>query len=146
MIFIINKYLIIYVYIIIINILIIIINIINIIIIILIIINFLISKTLLQTSLKKKQSLVKMCWRSYLTMPRIATESSCCIKTWQSWDFWPTNLKSFIDTSCNTSWFYPSVTYTEAFIYLLVGDYYLFPAVELLFLLSIRVAFISQWS
>ena len=54
--------------------------------------------TLLHMVLKKKQRQVMACLSLLVKMSYIATTKSCCIKTWQSSDFKPTNLRSFTCT------------------------------------------------
>ena len=55
------------------------------------------SMTLLQIALKKNHKQVMAILTLSGKIPWIATTNSCCINTWQSWDFKPTNLKSLID-------------------------------------------------
>ena len=53
------------------------------------------STTLLHMALKKKHRWVMACVTFLGKMSCITKANSCCIKTWQSWDFKPTNLRSF---------------------------------------------------
>ena len=57
--------------------------------------NFIGSRTLLHMALKKKHNRVMANLTLLGKMSHMATTNNCCIKMWQSWDFNPTNLKSF---------------------------------------------------
>ena len=56
------------------------------------------SMTLVYMALKKNHRRVMACLTLLGKMSRIATAKSCCIKTWQSWDFKPTNFIYFTCT------------------------------------------------
>ena len=56
------------------------------------------SKTLLQIALKKKHKQVMATLTLSSKKPQMATTNSCCINTWQSWVFKPTNLRSLTNT------------------------------------------------
>jgi len=52
------------------------------------------SMTLLHITLKRKHKRVMATLTLSGKIPWIATGNRCCIKTWQSWDFKPTNFRS----------------------------------------------------
>jgi len=53
------------------------------------------SRTLLHMTMKKKHNRVMACLTLLGKMSRMAMANNCCIKMWQSWDFKPTNFRSF---------------------------------------------------
>jgi len=75
--------------------------------------NFKGSITLLHMTLKKKHRWVMACLTLLGKMSWIAMTSSCCIKTWQSWDFKPTNFRSFNYTRLLIFEEYPCDTLTQ---------------------------------
>ena len=69
--------------------------------------------TLLHMTLKKKHRRVMACLTFLGKMCRIATANSCCIKIRQSWDFKPTNFRSFNRTRLLIFEEYPCGTLTR---------------------------------
>ena len=67
--------------------------------------------TLLQIALKKERNRVMVTLTLSGKIPWMATGKSCCINTWQSWDFNPTNLRSLIDTRLLIFEEYPGGTF-----------------------------------
>ena len=57
--------------------------------------NFTGSRTLLHMALKKKHNRVMASLTLLGKLSCLVMANNCCIKTWQSWDFKPTNLRSF---------------------------------------------------
>ena len=71
------------------------------------------SMTLQHMALKRKHEGVMACLTFLGKMSRIATTNSCCIMTWQSWDFKPTNFRSFNCTRLLIFEEYPCGTLTR---------------------------------